>query len=67
MHISEMRTEVVKKNFLFEIKAFEFVVRNLHIATGILVIESQRVNKQSEDLRLRQTFLSSIYLEFMEK
>ena len=26
-------------------------LENLHIATGILVIGSQRVNKQSEDLR----------------
>ena len=40
---------------------------NLDIATGILVIGSQRVNKQSADFRLRQTFSHSIYLEFMEK
>ena len=40
---------------------------NLHLGTGILVIGSQRVNKQSEDIRLRQTFYHSIYLEFMEK
>ena len=40
---------------------------NLDIATGILVIGSQRVNKQSADFRLTQTFSHSIYLEFMEK
>ena len=68
MHISEMDWKIPEKSFLFEIKAFEVVVRksaycdgltkrlkllseNLLIATGILVIGSQRVNKQSEDFR----------------
>ena len=36
-----------KKYFVFEIMAFELVPQNMHIATGILVVGSQRVNKQS--------------------
>ena len=51
MHISEMQSKIDKMCFLLEIKAFEVVVRKCHIATGILDIGSQRVNKQSEDLR----------------
>ena len=38
-------------SILLEIKAFEIVARISDIATGILVIGSQRVNKQSEDFR----------------
>ena len=46
-----MQPTIDQKTFIFEIKAFEIVVRKIHIATGIFVIASQRVNKQSEDFR----------------
>ena len=46
-----MQSTVNKKTFIFEIKAFEVVVRKIHIAKGILVIGRQRVNKQSEYFR----------------
>ena len=46
-----MQPTIDQKTFIFEKKAFEVVVRKIHIATGILVIGSQRVNKQSEDFR----------------
>ena len=46
MHISEMQQKIHKKSFIVEIMAFELDPRNVHIATGILVIDSQRVNKQ---------------------
>ena len=46
-----MQPTIDEKTFIFEKKAFEVFVRKIHIATGILVIGSQRVNKQSEDFR----------------
>ena len=44
-----MQSKIDKMGFVLEIKAFKLLSENLHIATGILVIRSQRVNKQSED------------------
>ena len=47
MHISEMKKKSTKSLFVFEIMAFELVREIVHIATGILVVGSQRVYKQS--------------------
>ena len=46
MHISEMQKKIDKKFFIFKIMAFELVRQIVHIAMGILVMGSQRVNKQ---------------------
>ena len=46
MHISETQEKIHKKFFIFKIMAFELVPQIVHIATGILVMGSQRVNKQ---------------------
>ena len=51
MHISEMQSKIDKKYHFFEKKCLKLLSENLHIATGILVIGSQRVKKQSEDFR----------------
>ena len=47
-----MQSEIDKKSFLFwDIGRLKLLSENLQIATGILVIGSQRFNKQSEDFR----------------
>ena len=46
MHISEMQSKIDKMYFLVEIKALKLLLEYLDIATGILFIGSQRVNKQ---------------------
>ena len=48
MHISEMQEKIQKKSFIFYISWRLNLLREIvHIATGILVVGSQRVNKQS--------------------
>ena len=47
MHISEMQ-EKIQKSLLFFIQVrFNLLREIVHIATGILLVGSQRVNKQS--------------------
>ena len=46
MHISEMQYKIYKKSFAFESR-LNLLREIVHIATGILVVGSQRVNKQS--------------------
>ena len=46
MHISEMQLKIYKKSFIFEVMAFELLREIVHIATGIIIMGSQRVNKQ---------------------
>ena len=51
MNISEMQLKIDKKPAYFETKVFEVVLRKSAYCEGILVIGTQRVNKQSEDSR----------------
>ena len=52
MLISEMQLKIDQKRQRFlRQKYLKLFSENLHIAMGILVIGSQSVNKQSEDLR----------------
>ena len=45
MHITEMQKKINKKSFIFEI-ILNLLREIVHIATGILVMGNQRVNKQ---------------------
>ena len=46
-----MQSKIHKNSFLFEVKAFEVVVRKSSDSDWKFVIGSQRVNKQSDDFR----------------
>ena len=69
MHISDMQEKILKKFFLFEIKAFEFVVRKSAFSDGNTCHRESKCSQTLWTLQmwLRPTFYNSIYLEFMEK
>ena len=46
MHISEMQWKIHKKSLIFEIIGLNLLREIVHIATEILVMGSQRVNKK---------------------
>ena len=69
MHISEMQEEILKKFFLFEIKAFEFVLRKSAFSDGNTCHRESTCYQTlwKFQMWLRQTFSNSIYLKFLEK
>ena len=51
MYIAKKEYKIDQKFLVFQITAFELVVVNSPITTRILVVGSQLVNKQSQNLR----------------
>ena len=69
MHISEMHEKILKKSLLFEIKAFEFVLRKSAFSDGNTCHRESTCYQTlwKFQMWLRQTFSNSIYLEVVEK